>query len=239
VQHARGSGSFCETPAEGGSVALGLRPVGCVSSQQSQIVRKRERGPDLTWLCREGRGDPNASSREWSPGAGRAMLPCMAPEREETDGESASSSLDLFPGRVFPRDWTSAFHQAPEARRVLRGRRRIVGAALIRRSQANRPPCFSRLLRGDLRLLRTRDWESGVGQHRAHAFNLTVVEPFEPPQAIELSETNALLGETKWPAIFHTNTDPTIFVHLKWPVESIATPNTVVGGRPVPQRYVK
>jgi hypothetical protein len=49
-----------------------------------------------------------------------------------------------------------------------------------------------------------------------------------------LSDTNAFVGETKWPANFH---DPVIVV--KWPVESIASPNTVVGGRPVPQRYVK
>ena len=63
-----------------------------------------------------------------------------------------------------------------------------------------------------------------------------VVEPFEPPQASEFSDTKARVADTKRPAIFQTTTEPVIFVYLKWPVRSIGILKTEVGGRPVPQR---
>jgi hypothetical protein len=42
----------------------------------------------------------------------------------------------------------------------------------------------------------------------------------------------------KWPAIFQSE-PPDCFVYVKCPVVSIGIPWTVVGARPVPQRYVK
>jgi hypothetical protein len=45
-----------------------------------------------------------------------------------------------------------------------------------------------------------------------HALSLSVVEPFEPPQAIEFSDTKAWAGETKWPAIFQ---EPSFFAKAK------------------------
>ena len=44
-----------------------------------------------------------------------------------------------------------------------------------------------------------------------------VVDPFEPPQAIELRETNAVVGVTKWPAIFQSLS---LLVYEKCPVLS-------------------
>ena len=58
-----------------------------------------------------------------------------------------------------------------------------------------------------------------------------MADPFDPPQATELSETNALADDTKCPAIFQTTTEPVFFVYAKRPVLSIGMPNTTVGAR--------
>src|SRR6266536_1771323 len=54
----------------------------------------------------------------------------------------------------------------------------------------------------------------------SYVLRVRVVDPLDPPQAIEFSDMKALIGERKRPAIFHTTTLPVILVNLKCPVLS-------------------
>ena len=70
----------------------------------------------------------------------------------------------------------------------------------------------------------------------AAVLTLRLVDPFEPPHAIELMEMCAVVAEVKCPAIFQL---PVEVAYLKFPAASIGMLKTLVGARPVPHRYVK